>query len=1568
MRRFLTIIIPCVILAMLNVTNMHAGNIEWNYYDKTHTLIINKGDIGDYNTSSETPWYKYKDDIKTVVVKPGVTAIGNNAFAKFSKLAFISLPSGLLTIGDYAFAETAVEQLVIPASVKTIGGAAFLWCDKLRTIYMGGGVTRLGSTGTSDQDYGAFAYCNAVSDIYFYQNNIKDITWNNTWEFKDDQATKVHVYESASLPTELICKFISDIGNDLRSIGQNDISNPDKPYEIYYRWQMDFITAVINSTPLDDDSPDIYLKLMADIEYDQTDPNNFTPIGSGNNSFKGTFDGNGHKLSGINIKSQNDFVGIFPYVMGTVKNIKFYNVHITTTGSFVGVIGALSASTIENITIENSSFQADNSVGPLVGLVEEGDEITAHTIIKNCHVKSKVIVNATNQNIVNYSYAGGLVGRAYAGCSIYGSTSQADVTGKGQYVAGIVGYNLADLADCIYLGTSLGSATSYSCPVSDNVKPNSIFESNCFYTSASFTDNDSRVRLANPITFGDGVTFVNEALSTYGTTDFPGITFYDGFFCFDGKYYAAKGTSFTFSDYDAWYIVNGECVRTYVIDMQDKPINVTLFAIKGKGTEEEPYLISNTDELDYMAKKVNSGNSLEGKLIQLTADIVYDGTDNNYTPIGENLNGWHLFEGVFDGKGHSISGIKVKKLGNDTDSRSRYNGIFGAVGRNGIVKNLICDNITFVGRYMGGIVGYNEGIIENCRVGSNVKLYASGSGATDIGGVVGYQPERGYGVDEDHDGPAIIRGCVSFAYVSDFEYHNCKRFGGIIGYNGRKTSNILHCLYLGKGVYASPELGGDLAGAIAGWNSPDITHFSSTYYTYEPLVSDNTLAFRLAHQLNIPEGSEIDSEKTVYGEGDYVGVTAYENRVLYYDGVYYAPKDLEISLKFTGTLGEGKEPLGLDINPSDSWSNIGGATSEGMTLTMGSTDINLAVVFRNAITEDMWIYHRSNSFSDMSETDKLLVLHKEEELARFAYEVNVLGNTFEGWTVKLADDKDFIMSAYLWEPIGSFAMPNNVRLFKGTFDGNRREISGVKASVNDNCEGLGNSNIGFFSLLPKEAVVKNLFMDNATVSGAKNVGVVAGESNGTVTNCHVCKSSVTAMAVNADCLGGVVGKNLGGSITNCSVNKTTISDGDGFIGASHFGGICGSNITNAENTASGNEGNQLKEAIVDNNLFFGDIKVSGYAPLGFFGAITGENKAAKDAGGNEYPAKANNNYYDASATVVVINRVHEGDGTHAYNTSLGLGIGQASENGSVGYTSTDAEGVAELLIINGRDNTKALNLLVTRDQYFNRPTHSLLNAGRHPYTLKGWTLYRDGRWNTICLPFDFVIIYDSPVRTSTIRELTGSAYDKNTQTLTLSFEDAEGHMFKAGKPFIWKSYHQEADVVDPVFNDVAVLTTELQDIKTEFATFKGTYAPVVLEKESGNQSVLFMGADNKLYYPKEEAERKIDPFRAYFQLAKGVLNFNLGDVNGDGILTVTDVMLLVNYVMGGVNDDFVMDNADVNGDGQISVTDVMGLVNMVVNDEKPQFNVVVNFDNAPISFDGEGSGPARAGENHLWSE
>ena len=78
------------------------------------------------------------------------------------------------------------------------------------------------------------------------------------------------------------------------------------------------------------------------------------------------------------------------------------------------------------------------------------------------------------------------------------------------------------------------------------------------------------------------------------------------------------------------------------------------------------------------------------------------------------------------------------------------------------------------------------------------------------------------------------------------------------------------------------------------------------------------------------------------------------------------------------------------------------------------------------------------------------------------------------------------------------------------------------------------------------------------------------------------------------------------------------------------------------------------------------------------------------------------------------------------------------------------------------------------------------NDRRHAnVTLKGRTLWGDGSWNTICLPFDVADITTTPLHGATIKALLSSDYNEESGTLTLNFTNATTSL-SAGTPYIFR--------------------------------------------------------------------------------------------------------------------------------------------------------------------------------------
>ena len=147
-------------------------------------------------------------------------------------------------------------------------------------------------------------------------------------------------------------------------------------------------------------------------------------------------------------------------------------------------------------------------------------------------------------------------------------------------------------------------------------------------------------------------------------------------------------------------------------------------------------------------------------------------------------------------------------------------------------------------------------------------------------------------------------------------------------------------------------------------------------------------------------------------------------------------------------------------------------------------------------------------------------------------------------------------------------------------------------------------------------------------------------------------------------------------------------------------------------------------------------------------------------------------------------------------------------------------------------------------------------------TLSGRTLYKNGMWNTLCLPFDIEDFTGTPLEGATVKQLVSSSFANGT--LTLNFSDDMDNI-EAGIPSIVK-WDNGTNITDPVFNNVNIINTHL-DKETNAVTFCGIYSPYVIEGE--DKTMLYLGGDNKLYYPN--GAMTIGAFRAYFKLADGLI-------------------------------------------------------------------------------------------------
>ena len=616
-----------------------------------------------------------------------------------------------------------------------------------------------------------------------------------------------------------------------------------------------------------------YVQLTADITVT-------TMAGNSTNSFSGTFLGGGHTLTvgygtaGNPLTEQ--YAAPFRYVNGaTVSNLTVDGSICTAAKFAAGVAASVKGTTSitnchSDVTI-NSAVNGDGTHGGLAAVVEDDASLT----------------------VSSSWFTGRLLGPSTIGCG------------------GIVGFNRASLSltGCLFHPAELTVSNNGASTLArsfDNTMP---AITTCRYTTPLGTEQGARATTTKPTGtlgvkwtgpngtdyyIGTEVSFttVYDLIGQAVTLDLT-VTDADG-----STYTTANGLTVTVSNSSGQQVALNSlnAPGTYTLTIQEAGLIagswgsqftiVQALSIQGDGSKESPYQVTTTDHLQAIAALVNSGsNEFAGKYFLLMNNLEYDGTPNNYTPIGIYSNDGdykvdYSFRGIFDGGGHTISGINIYCTG-ETDGDS-YKALFGQLGAEGTVKNLTLASSTLTANHdIGGIVAYNEGTIENCRVNSDVTLshVTPSNNYTDCGGIVGCD----WG---------IVTGCVSAASITEADNAKSTCMGGIAGFS---DGVITDCLYIGSTVE-----GDDFLGAIAG----EIDGTCTTSY-YKALSSNRLLAAdgydsaRKEQRAFAYSASAAPVDLSDYTEKKYGnGLTVYQkddDYVMTFEGVYYSDRLMLLS-------------------------------------------------------------------------------------------------------------------------------------------------------------------------------------------------------------------------------------------------------------------------------------------------------------------------------------------------------------------------------------------------------------------------------------------------------------------------------------------------------------------------------------------------------------------------------------------------------------------------------------------------------------------------------------------------
>lgn len=291
----------------------------------------------------------------------------------------------------------------------------------------------------------------------------------------------------------------------------------------------------------------------------------------------------------------------------------------------------------------------------------------------------------------------------------------------------------------------------------------------------------------------------------------------------------------------------------------------------GSGTSTEPYLISNGEELAYLAEQVNDGTTYEGIYFQLASDINLN--NREWTPIGTYEDS---FRGILDGAGHTIGNADIT-ISDLATSVETY-GIFGSIGGGNLdteLRNIQFENINITITASGNTnrntteMGYNIGFVTGTMFkNSTVKnVIVKGSTVTDtntvtlrnnsyqvlVGGIAGDARNSSTSTTDPGSGSRyLIENCYVNAEITldialrNNTLGNAAQYytGGIIGRIRSQAVWPTNCLFSGT-IDSTNAFIGPIFGAVRNntaitntgnyatlWNGNDAGNLTMTsYYT-----------------------------------------------------------------------------------------------------------------------------------------------------------------------------------------------------------------------------------------------------------------------------------------------------------------------------------------------------------------------------------------------------------------------------------------------------------------------------------------------------------------------------------------------------------------------------------------------------------------------------------------------------------------------------------------------------------------------------------------------------------------
>lgn len=278
---------------------------------------------------------------------------------------------------------------------------------------------------------------------------------------------------------------------------------------------------------------------------------------------------------------------------------------------------------------------------------------------------------------------------------------------------------------------------------------------------------------------------------------------------------------------------------------------------------------------------------------------------------------------------------------------------------------------------------------------------------------------------------------------------------------------------------------------------------------------------------------------------------------------------------------------------------------------------------------------------------------------------------------------------------------------------------------------------------------------------------------------------------------------------------------------------------------------------------------------------------------------------------------------------------------NVGETPVGGRGQDDGFVSDATDGILKITLLSDDSEASVKNAQRLANYDdlKADVTVDGMTLAKD-QWNALSLPLGISSFPGTVLEGADVRRLDGSSYEK--RTLTLSFSTESAQQISSSVCYIVKP---GSDAQNPEFKDAQVSKVSPQTTTSTHVNLEGLYSPKSFE--AGERSILYLGADNRLYYPRKAKTARA--FSAYFALQNGITaGGRSGDIDADGSVNISDVTALVNIILG--DNESHQQNADVNDDAHVDISDVTELVNIILGNADNTMRTLTTDPSIGISY------------------